>query len=442
MHRKIKVLIIDDDKDILSLLSIKLKKQNFEVETESSPLKALEKISLEKYDVILLDQMMPEIEGLEMLNHIQQLEESPPVIIMTAYGNIKDAVKAIKKGAFDFITKPINFDELKIIIEQAVNLSQLKKEVKELKQIIQADIIAESKQMKSILKQAEQIAPFDINILIQGESGTGKEVLARFIHKKSNRADKPFVAVNCGAIPHELLESELFGYKKGAFTGANSSKKGLIEEAEGGTFFLDEIGELSLDLQVKLLRVLQENEIQPLGSSRPKKINVRFISATNKNLKDLVKKGKFREDLFYRLNVMPISIPPLRERKEDIIPLSVFFIKKFSLKYNLPEKILSDKAINQLLEYDWLGNVRELEHTIERTVLLSKSPVISNIVEIPSNTKNKKIKPFKEAKEEFEKRYLQNLLDQTNWNISKASRLSKKTRAEIYRLIKKYNLQQ
>jgi two-component system response regulator GlrR len=440
MEKPVKVLIVDDDKDILSLLSIKLKKEGFSVMTENSPIKALEIFSLENFDVVLLDQRMPEMEGIEFLDYIKDSNRDIPVIIMTAFAEIKDAVEAIKKGAYHFITKPIDFEELKVILHQALNFSLLKKEVKELKEIINTDIIAESKQMKSIIQQVNRIAPFDINVLITGESGTGKEVLSKYIHKNSKRKNKPFIAINCGAIPHDLLESELFGYSKGAFTGAYSDKKGIIEEANGGTLFLDEIGELPLDLQVKLLRVLQENEIKPIGSNKPKKINVRFIAATNKNLERLIKEGKFREDLFYRLNVISIKIPPLRQRKEDIIPLAKFFLKKYSLKYEIPEKKLSEKAIQQLLDYNWKGNIRELEHAIERTILVTNGYIINKIEGIPVSKSYIKIKPFKEAKEEFERNYLENLLKETGWNISKASKLSKKTRAEIYRLMKKYHI--
>ncbi len=441
MEKEHKILVIDDDKDILTLIGIQLKKYGYSIFTENSAMRALDRLSYENYDLILLDQRMPEIEGIEF---IETIKNSPilshiPVIIMTAFGNIEDAVESMKKGAFHYITKPINFDELNLIIRQALNFSSLKKEVKNFKEILSTDIIAESPKMKSIVMYAEKIASSDVTVLITGESGVGKEVLAKLIHKKSKRKDKPFVAINCGAIPKDLLESELFGYKKGAFTGANSNKKGLIEEANGGTLFLDEIGELPLELQVKLLRVLQENEIRPIGSNKPQKIDVRFIAATNKNLEEMVKKGEFRKDLFYRLNIVPIHIPPLRERKEDIIPLSKYFLKKFSLKYNVEEKELTKEAINQLLNHSWDGNVRELEHIIERAVLLSDSKKIKNVLDI--NVSNSYIiKPFKELKEEFEKNYLKQLLEHTNYNISKASKISGKTRAELYRLIKKYNL--
>jgi len=436
-----RILIIDDDKDILTLMGIQLKKYGYQITTESSAFKALDRLSYENYDLILLDQKMPEIEGIEFIENIKNssLLSHIPVIIMTAFGNIEDAVEAMKKGAFHYITKPINFDELNLIIKQALNFSSLEKEVKQFKEIFSIDIIAESPQMKRIVRHIESIAPSDVTVLITGESGVGKEVVAKLIHKKSKRKNKPFVAINCGAIPKELLESELFGYVKGAFTGASSNKKGLIEEANGGTLFLDEIGELPIDLQVKLLRVLQENEIRPIGSNKSKEINVRFIAATNKNLEEMVKKGLFRKDLFYRLNVIPIHIPPLRERKEDIVPLAKYFIKKFCLKYNVPEKELTKNAIQQLLNYNWDGNVRELEHMIERAVIITNGNKIDNVL-IKDVSNSYTIRPYNEMKEEFEKNYLTNLLEYTNFNISKASKISGKTRAEIYRLMKKYNI--
>ncbi len=441
MVKEKRILIIDDDKDILTLMGIQLKKYGYQITTESSAFKALDRLSYENYDLILLDQKMPEIEGIEFIENIKNssLLSHIPVIIMTAFGNIEDAVEAMKKGAFHYITKPINFDELNLIIKQALNFSSLEKEVKQFKEIFSIDIIAESPQMKRIVRHIESIAPSDVTVLITGESGVGKEVVAKLIHKKSKRKNKPFVAINCGAIPKELLESELFGYVKGAFTGASSNKKGLIEEANGGTLFLDEIGELPIDLQVKLLRVLQENEIRPIGSNKSKEINVRFIAATNKNLEEMVKKGLFRKDLFYRLNVIPIHIPPLRERKEDIVPLAKYFIKKFCLKYNVPEKELTKNAIQQLLNYNWDGNVRELEHMIERAVIITNGNKIDNIL-IKDVSNSYTIRPYNDMKEEFEKNYLTNLLEYTNFNISKASKISGKTRAEIYRLMKKYKI--
>jgi DNA-binding NtrC family response regulator len=439
---KKKILVVDDDRDILDLISIKLKKLGFKVCTEKSPLSAFDKINTENFDLILVDQLMPEISGLEFIDLLKRKNNNTPVILMTAYGNLEDAVLAMKKGAFHYITKPLNFEELKIIIDQALEISNLKREIQELKSILYTDIIAESPQMKEILETVKKVSPFDTTILITGESGTGKELIANLIHKNSLRKDKPFVAINCGAIPPDLLESELFGYKKGAFTGASSDKKGLIEEAEGGTLFLDEIGELPLDLQVKLLRVLQENEIRPLGSNRSKKINVRFIAATNKDLKKMVEEGKFREDLYYRINVIPIHIPPLRERKEDILPLAYFFLKKYSSKYGIPPKKLSEKAKQQLLNYEWKGNVRELENLMERTLLITDTEAIDELpVNVSNLYTNPEVKPFKTAKEEFERNYIKNLLKLTDYNISKASKISGITRAQIYRLMKRYNIQ-
>lgn len=438
-----KIIIIDDDRDILDLMRIRLKSYGYNIFTESSPIEALDRIQKYQFDLILLDQLMPELSGLEFIDLLKKRNIKTPVVLMTAYGSLEDAVLAMKKGAFHYITKPINFEELKIIIDQALELSDLKKELTELRSLLYKEIVAESSQMKKILETAKKIAPFDTTVLITGESGTGKEMIANFIHNNSLRKDKPFVAINCGAIPSDLLESELFGYKKGAFTGANTDKKGLIEEAEGGTLFLDEIGDLPIDLQVKLLRVLQEKEIKPVGSNKSKKINVRFITATNRDLKKMVEEGKFREDLYYRINVIPIHIPPLRERKEDIIPLARFFIKRFCSKYGIPQKKLSDNVKNKLLRYEFKGNVRELENIIERAVLTTEG---EQIEDIPINVSKRynfssDLKPFKKAKEEFEKNYLETLLTYTGRNISKASKVAGITRAQIYRMIKKYGIE-
>ncbi len=441
MNRK-KILIIDDDKDILTLLKIKLKNKNFDIKTETSPLNALEILTHEKIDLVLVDQNMSELTGLEFIEIVKERFSELPVILITAYGNIEDAVRAIKLGALHYITKPINYDELQHIIKNALELFSLKEEIEDLKKVLSEEIIAESYQMKTILDTAKKISPFDTTVLITGESGTGKEILAKYIHRNSKRKNKPFIAVNCGAIPEDLLEAELFGYKRGAFTGAYTDKAGIIEEANGGTLFLDEIGELPLNLQVKLLRVLQEGEIKPLGSSKTKKINVRFIAATNRNLEKMVQEGKFREDLYYRLNVIRIEIPPIRERKGDILPLAKFFIKKYCAKYNLPPKILSEEAISELLSYSWPGNVRELENLIERAVLINQDDVIKSFFEnnVSKGYTKAKIKKFKEAKEEFEKKYLKNLLSISKGNISKASKISGLTRAQIYRMLDRHGL--
>ncbi len=439
--KKKKLLIIDDDKDVLTLLKIKLKDSNLEIKTQTSPLKALDIISTEKIDLVLIDQQMPELTGLEFIEIVKEKYPELPVILITAFGDIEDAIKAIKLGALHYITKPINYEELKHIVKQALELTSLKEEVKTLKDLLFDEIIAESPSMKEVLEKAKRVSPFDTTVLITGESGTGKEVIARFIHKNSKRKDKEFIPINCGAIPDELLEAELFGYKKGAFTGATSDKKGIIEEADGGTLFLDEIGDLPLNLQVKLLRVLQEGEIKPIGSNKAKKVDVRFLAATNQDLEKLIKEGKFREDLYYRLNVIKIHIPPLRERKEDIIPLAKFFIKKYSTKYNIKPKLLSEKAISQLLSYNWPGNVRELENTIERAVLMTTGDIIDSIFEDVSNRYTQiTFKKFKEAKEEFEKSYIKTLLSISEGNISRASKISGLTRAQIYRMMNRYKI--
>jgi len=436
-----KIVILDDDREILFILSNILKKRFKEVYVTTNPEEALKLHT--QADLYLVDQRMPEISGIEFLRRLKNLENDVPVIIMTAYGSIEDAVKSIKEGAFHYVTKPVNSEELLNLVSKALENRKLKKRLKELEELLEFDIVAQSPVMKRIVEIARKVANFDTTVLITGESGVGKEVLARYIHGKSRRKDKPFVAVNCASIPESLLEAELFGYEKGAFTGAYTSRKGLIEEANGGTLFLDEVGELPLSLQPKILRFLQEKELKPLGSTKVKKVNVRVICATNRNLEDLVKEGKFREDLYYRLNVIRIHIPPLRERKEDILPLALFFIKKLSKKYGIQEKKLSPSAVKELLSYEWKGNVRELENVIERTLLLTEGDTIEKIfLDVPflerCESKKYTLKPYKQAKEEFERDYLKKLMEISEGNISKASRISGKTRAEIYRLLKKY----
>ncbi|RUM30662.1 MAG: sigma-54-dependent Fis family transcriptional regulator [Aquifex sp.] len=436
-----RIVILDDDREALVILSKVLKKKFKDVYATTNPEEALS-LHLQT-DLYLVDQKMPEMSGIEFLRNLKRLGSDVPVIIMTAYGSIEDAVKSVKEGAFHYVTKPVNSEELLNIVSKALENRKLKKRIKELEELLEFDVVAQSPVMKRVVEIAKRVANFDTTVLITGESGVGKEVLARYIHNKSRRKEKPFIAVNCACIPENLLEAELFGYEKGAFTGAYTSKKGLIEEANGGTLFLDEVGELPLSLQPKILRFLQEKELKPLGSTKVKKVNVRVICATNRNLEDLVKEGKFREDLYYRLNVIRIHIPPLRERKEDILPLALFFIKKLSKKYGIQEKKLSPSAVKELLSYEWKGNVRELENVIERTLLLTEGDTIEKIfLDVPflerCESKKYTLKPYKQAKEEFERDYLKKLMEISEGNISKASRISGKTRAEIYRLLKKY----
>ncbi len=438
-----KVLVVDDDVQILRIIEHKLKGYFENIIATDSPEKALKLAS--KVDVALIDQRMPGISGIQLMEKIHKNNPELPVIIITAFGSVEEAVESIKRGAFHYVTKPINFDELINILNKAVEVKKLRDRLRNLEEFLGLDIVAESPQTRRVIEIAKKVAPFDTTVLITGESGVGKEVVAKLIHRNSRRAGKPFLAVNCAALPENLLEAELFGYKKGSFSGAYTDKKGIVEEAEGGTLFLDEIGDMSLSLQAKILRLIQEKEIKPIGSNKPKKVNVRIVCATNRNLKEMVRRSKFREDLFYRINVIHIYIPPLRERKEDIIPLALFFIKKTAEKFGMEPKELSERAKEKLLSYEWKGNVRELENTMERSFILNDGKVIKKIyfeeyTDTSVSESYSVIKPYNQAKEEFEKDYLIKLLEVSGGNISKASRLSGKTRAEIYRLMKKYDL--
>ncbi len=436
-----RVLVVDDDEQILRIIGAKLKNSFKEIFTTTSPQEALKGAG--RFDVALVDQKMPEMSGTEFVEEVHKRFPDLPVIIMTAFGSIDDAIESIKRGAYHYVTKPVNFEELTNILNKAIETKKLRERVRDLERFLGIGIVAESPQMRRVIETAKKVAPFDTSVLITGESGVGKEVVAKLIHESSRRSKGPFIAVNCAALPENLVEAELFGYKKGSFSGAYTDKKGIVEEAEGGTLFLDEIGDLPLPLQAKLLRLLQEKEIRPIGSNRPKKVDVRILFATNRNLKELVDRGEFREDLFYRINVIHIHIPSLRERREDIIPLAYFFIKKSAEKFGVPVKELSEPAKRQLLSYDWPGNVRELENAVERSFILNEGDVIERIYfqeDTGVSESYTGIKPYQEAKEEFEKNYLKKLLDISEGNISKASRLSGKTRAEIYRLMKKYGL--
>lgn len=357
---KTNVLVVDDDDHMRIALKESLTKAGYNVALVDDGVKALSEINKQVYDLVITDVKMPRLGGIDLLKHIK--EESPflPVILITGYGTIQDAVTVMKEGAFDYIQKPFNTDTLYGVLKRALGVSNGK-------------IIYASRVMREVLQKAERVARSDATVLVLGESGVGKELVSRFIHENSSRIDKPFVAVNCAALPENLLESELFGYEKGAFTGALSRKPGKFEIADHGTILLDEVTEMDFRLQAKLLRVLQEKEIEAVGSKYPKKVDVRVIATTNKNIEALVRDGKFREDLYYRLNVFPVLVPPLRERKEDIPPLVAYLLKKHSMGMDMD---ISEEAIGFLGERQWKGNVRELENTIARACILSNGSVI------------------------------------------------------------------
>ena len=371
-----RILIVDDEESMRHMLSIMLKKEGFEVEVAANGQLALEALSRSGFDAVLCDIRMPEMDGVGFLKSLGQRVHELTVIMMSAFGTIDTAIEAMKLGAYDYISKPFKSDEILLTLRKAEERERLRREnarlLSEVQQTYSYDsIVGKSAPMQEVFKTLQKVAGYKSTVLLMGESGTGKELLARAVHYNSPRKDKPFVAVNCGAIPENLLESELFGHVKGAFTDASRTKKGLFEEAHEGTLFLDEIGELPLPLQVKLLRVLQEEEIRRVGDVKAIKVDVRIIAATVKDLEKEVKAGRFREDLFYRLNVLPIHVAPLRARKEDIPALVDHFIKKHNARLEMRVSGITPEALELLVEYDWPGNVRELENTIERAIVLT-----------------------------------------------------------------------
>lgn len=368
-----KILIVDDDDNMREALKETVRRMGLIVETAENGREGFEKASARLYDLVISDMRMPEIDGLSMFNMMRSSGIETPVCFMTAFGTVSNAVEALKLGASDYILKPFPPEAVEELIRRTFEIENHTKNNKRVKN----KAIFRSAFMARLFALAKDVADSEATVLITGESGTGKEVLAKYIHENSSRADGPFVAVNCAAIPENLIESELFGFEKGAFTGAINKKPGKFELADGGTILLDEIGEVPVHLQAKLLRVLQEKEVERLGSTRPEKINVRILATTNRELKKEVADGNFREDLFYRLNVIAIELPPLRERREDVRELAEFFMAKYSEINRKGSCALGEKALKALIEYDWPGNVRELEHTIERAVVLCKDKVIS-----------------------------------------------------------------
>ena len=372
------VLVIEDDENLRTSIVSNLEEEGYEAYGVSNAEKSLQKIQSSQFEIILCDLKLPDMDGLSLISKIRERSTESNIILMTAHGNQEIALQAMRSGAYDYISKPFKAEELILTLKKIEEREGLKKENQELKAAIEqkynfSNIVAQSENMKAIFDTVSRLANFNTTILITGESGTGKELLARAIHHNSSRRNKPFVAINCGAIPENLMESELFGHKKGAFTDASRDKKGLFEEASGGTIFLDEIGELPLHLQVKLLRALQEQQIRRVGDEEVINVDLRVIAATLRDLEDDIEEGRFRDDLFYRLNVVAIDIPPLRERPEDITLLSNYFLKKQSKLLGIPTKGITTDAMKCLMRYHWRGNVRELENCIERALVLSES---------------------------------------------------------------------
>ncbi|MCC6544673.1 MAG: sigma-54-dependent Fis family transcriptional regulator [Nitrospirae bacterium] len=444
------ILLVDDDEIACRLLAEVLSDEGYKVDTVRSGQDAVKKTETSFYDLVITDLMMPGIDGLEILKKFKQVSPDTLVIMITAFGSLESAIEAMKAGAFDYVSKPFSEDEIKIVVRRAMMQKRLQKEneqfQRELKMAHGLDqIIGRSRPMMDIYKTVAMVINSTSNVLIQGESGTGKELIARAIHYNSTRSSKPFVVVNCAALPENLLESELFGHVKGAFTGAIISKKGLIEEAEGGTCFLDEIGDMSLPLQAKMLRMIQEKEIRRVGSTEPVYVNVRIVAATNQPLDRKVKEGGFREDLLYRLKVVTITLPPLRERREDIPLLAGYFLKKYTAEAGKDVSGFSPQAMDLLCRYSWSGNVRELQHTIERAVVLTTNTVILPD-DLPEQVRYNSypeddLPPFKLMPlDELEKLYLMRVLKETGGNKSEAAKILGVDRRTLYRMAERHRL--
>jgi len=455
---KPRILVVDDEHSVCKFFKIMFEKEGFLVETRTDPREALRLIENgEKFVMVFVDVIMPEMNGIEFLKEVHRWDPSLKVVIITAYASVESSVSALRAGAFDYITKPFKIEDIKATVSRAIENEMLKRENRLLREVVSGysssldQIIGTDEKIIHIKELIKKIAPTDSPILIVGESGTGKELVARAIHELSGRAKGSFVTINCGALPETLLESELFGYTKGAFTGAIKDKDGLFKVADGGTFFLDEIGELQMSLQVKLLRALETKEIIPVGATKPIEVDVRIISATNADLESKIKEGTFRADLYYRLNVFSIHIPPLRERRGDIIPIANQFIVKQCAKAGVPVKRLSKEAMKILESAYWYGNVRELENVIERAILLAAGDEIT-----PKHLPNyllqqKEPQPFVSETpietetfrtlEEIEKAYIFWVLTKTDWQKYKAAKILGIDPSTLYRKIEKYGLE-
>lgn len=452
-----RLLIIDDEENMRHMLSAVTSQAGYKVSLAENGAQALAILQKSHFPFILCDLKMPKMDGLKFLKAIEDHTPRPFIIMMSAYATIDDAVDAMKAGAYDFVTKPFKTAEILLVLEKAVEHLELHEENKKLKAQVRElqgsggfeDIIAQSEIMRSLLQLTEKVARHDTTVLITGESGTGKELIARGIHRNSKRKDKPFVAINCGSIPENLLESEFFGYVKGAFTGADKNHSGLFEEAEGGTLFLDEVGELPLGLQVKLLRVLQEEEIRPVGSIKTRKTNVRIISATAKDMEQEVAEGRFREDLFYRLNVINLQLPPLRDRKEDIPRLCSHFLNILNKKMHLAIEYVSSDAMGMLLSREWKGNIRELKNCLERAAIVAESNQIqpadlssAQTKALQDETVENLLGTFslKQAKIIIEKKLIHRALKASNGNKSMAARMLEISYPSLLAKIKDYSL--
>ena len=455
------LLVVDDDQNLIELIALKLKAEGYEVTTASTGQEAVQAAKGAIFDLCIVDLRLADQDGISVMRELHSINPGMRVIILTGYGTVESAVQAMQEGAYSYLSKPFNTQELLLQISRALENRRLNSEIQRLKGLLEQaydfpNIVAKSAKMRSVLDIVSRIADTESTIYLQGESGTGKELIAKAIYLASSRRDKPFVAVNCAALPEPLLESELFGHEKGSFTGADRSTRGLLSQANNGTFFLDEIGDMPLSIQAKLLRALQDKQFYPVGSEKPVAVNVRIIVATNKNLEEEVAKGNFRLDLFYRLHVIPIHLPPLRDRKEDIPLLADRFLKQISQQMKKKIKGITPEAMRKLMLYDWPGNVRELENTLEYAVAMTRHDMLTedailhtkgtmansrteDLVTFGNGTKGP-VKSYKSAKYEFEKGYLVHLLKLCGGKASEAAKLAGKSRTDFYELLRKHEI--
>ncbi len=455
MDYKKQILLIDDDDALLKVYEKIFTLKKFNIIAVNESLKALDIVKKQQIAVVISDIIMPKMDGMKLLREIKESSPATEVIMLTAEGSVSGAVEAVHQGAFTYMVKPADIEELLFNVRRACEVYSIKEENYVLRQHIsditrEEPLIGDSLCMKEIKEKAETIAPMDSTVLIMGESGTGKEILANMIYSKGRRKEMAFVRVNCAALPQNLLESELFGHEKGAFTGAERMRKGRFEIAQGGTILLDEIGELPLETQAKLLRVLQEKEFERVGGSVTIKTDFRLIAATNKNLRKEVEEHRFREDLFYRINVLPITLPPLRERREDIPILVDYFLKQIAEDVKKPVLLVKKEALKQLIEYDWPGNVRELKNVIERLVVLSMNGEIG-LEDIPEEIRNKKrkgastalatVRSLSDAKKEFEEQFIIKALERNEWNVTKTAEELKLARKNLYKKLHEYKIE-
>ncbi|MFO7963925.1 MAG: sigma-54 dependent transcriptional regulator [Desulfobacterales bacterium] len=442
----VNILVADDDRNILKIIKMRLEAEGYHVNTADNVETAVSRAIENPVDLALVDLKLADENGIELMEKLHEINPEMPIIILTAYGTVDSAVEAMQKGAVSYIRKPFDHRNLLSQIDACLEQKKFLKKVQSLPPLLEQkygfeSVIGKSGKMKLVFEQVVQAAATDSSVYIEGESGTGKELIARIVHAASPRRDNPFVVINCAAIPDTLFESELFGFEKGAFTGAVGRKQGFFAQANGGSFFLDEISEMPMALQTKLLRVVQEGEYYPLGSNKVITVDTRLISTSNRDLMAEVEKGNFREDLFYRIHVVVIKLPPLRERKEDIPLLAHFFLKKYCKKNKRQIKGFSTGAMQMLSLYDWPGNIRELKNEVESAVVMSRTDVIGEDAILRNHRQAiEPLRPFKAAKADFEKKYLSRLIDLTQGNMSQAAELSGKYRSDLYQLMKKYGL--